>query len=56
MAGALLWATASTASLIDQLLRVVFIGLAALKVPHMILVTLGDRALMRTALATAAPL
>ena len=45
LAAAFLVGTAGTAALDEQLLRVVFIGLAALTVPHMALVTLGDRAL-----------
>jgi Brp/Blh family beta-carotene 15,15'-monooxygenase len=49
LAAAFLVGTAGTAALDEQLLRVVFIGLAALTVPHMALVTLGDRALRRTA-------
>lgn len=48
LAAAFLVGTAGTAALDEQLLRVVFIGLAALTVPHMALVTLGDRALRRT--------
>lgn len=47
LAAAFLVGTAGTAALDEQLLRVVFIGLAALTVPHMALVTLGDRALRR---------
>jgi Brp/Blh family beta-carotene 15,15'-monooxygenase len=53
LAAAFLVGTAGTAALDEQLLRVVFIGLAALTVPHMALVTLGDRALRRGALTEA---
>lgn len=48
LAAAFLVGTAGTAALDEQLLRVVFIGLAALTVPHMALVTLGDRALRQS--------
>lgn len=44
---AFLAATSAAAPLDDQLVRVVFIGLAALTVPHMVVVTLGDRARRR---------
>lgn len=54
LAAAFLVGTAGTAALDEQLLRVVFIGLAALTVPHMALVTLGDRAL-RTGAAPLTP-
>ncbi|MEN9620973.1 MAG: hypothetical protein RL499_1166 [Actinomycetota bacterium] len=49
LAAAFLVGTAGTAALDEQLLRVVFIGLAALTVPHMALVTQGDRARRRAA-------
>lgn len=48
LAAAFLVGTAGTAALDEQLLRVLFIGLAALTVPHMALVTLGDRALRQS--------